>query len=427
MSCGFSKGFDSGDTFVLYSTYTGKCRVKALRAGAHQIELGTTFNLGGKSFQITNIDIKDHSDLDPKRQYQPAELAKRGSAKINLSDNRRAYILMLLSYKYIMILQKETAELKETEELLGQLPIDDARSLYPGSDFEAFVTGRLPLAQYQQYHRQFSNFNAGVDILYYTQMYLQFLYEHLGVLGVNDCEHYVAIFNVPDLDNAFYSPTGFMIYGTGDRMFKNLASPDTVAHELSHGLTKHTNNLVYQGESGALNEHASDVFAKVFEDYLYLQGGDEVRGCTDWEIGEDVAVDFKRKRLRDMEHPERGMQPQPSSFQGKHWVDPRNLAFDHGGVHVNSGVGNRLFRIVTAHYDEDTFRALKLFYRCYRQLNPRSDFKHFASLLVKEDPSVRQCLKEVNLGLQRPRWPAHPRWGFPPRWRRGYPPRWRPY
>ena len=33
-----------------------------------------------------------------------------------------------------------------------------------------------------------------------------------------------------------------------------------IGHELTHGVTQHEANLVYSGQSGALNESISDVF-----------------------------------------------------------------------------------------------------------------------------------------------------------------------
>jgi bacillolysin len=54
------------------------------------------------------------------------------------------------------------------------------------------------------------------------------------------------------------------------------------AHELTHGVTSSTSNLVYRGQSGALNEAMSDIFAALVE---MENGGsyDEV-----WQLGEAV-------------------------------------------------------------------------------------------------------------------------------------------
>jgi len=63
------------------------------------------------------------------------------------------------------------------------------------------------------------------------------------------------------LDNAFWDG-GQMAYGDGDgRVFARFTgSLDVVAHELTHGVQSFTSNLDYAGQSGALNEHFSDVF-----------------------------------------------------------------------------------------------------------------------------------------------------------------------
>lgn len=395
----------------MYATYTGLVKVQARVCPDGTVSTSCGLSIQNRVMNVVCLDVREHSHLDPRRQYQPRDLARFRSARIDPKDNRSAYGLMLVSYDHIMTLQKETKEQAHTRQLMGYFDFsaDPAfREFFqrhePGTSFDSFVQGKLDLAHYQRLHRQFGNFNAGVDILYYTQMYLQFLYEVVGRVGINDDPNYVALFNVPKLDNAFYTPTNFMIYGSGDKMFRNLASPDTVAHELTHGLTKTINNLEYKAESGALNEHASDAFAKAFEDYLYLMNADnpQVRGETDWEIGEDVTVDFRRKRLRDMNDPSRGLQPQPSFYRGKFWSDTNRLDIDHGGVHINSGVPNRLYRLVTALYDENSIRSTQLFYECYCQLNKHSTFQDLCDLLAARDPNVKPCLQAVGLNPTEP-------------------------
>lgn len=42
---------------------------------------------------------------------------------------------------------------------------------------------------------------------------------------------------------------------------------DVTAHELTHAVTQHTSNLIYEGESGGLNESMSDIFGNVCEWY----------------------------------------------------------------------------------------------------------------------------------------------------------------
>lgn len=49
---------------------------------------------------------------------------------------------------------------------------------------------------------------------------------------------------------------------------------DVVGHEFTHGVTRHTSNLTYQGESGALNESFSDIFGVMVEK--------SIQGTEDW-------------------------------------------------------------------------------------------------------------------------------------------------
>jgi Zn-dependent metalloprotease len=155
--------------------------------------------------------------------------------------------------------------------------------------------------------------------------------------------------------NAYWDPERKqMVFGEG------YAQPlDVTAHEVTHALTESTANLEYRGESGALNESISDIFASNIDP-------------DDWEIGEELP----EGAIRDMANPERFDQP-------THVDDYQDLAddVDHGGVHINSGIPNRayynmvqligreaseqiVYRAVTEHLESDSgfedFRAASL-------------------------------------------------------------------
>src|SRR4030066_1643468 len=72
-------------------------------------------------------------------------------------------------------------------------------------------------------------------------------------------------------------------FGDGTANNTPLVSIDIVSHEMTHGVTEYTANLVYQDESGALNESFSDVFGTAIEFF-----GDPIN--ADWFIGEDFDV-----------------------------------------------------------------------------------------------------------------------------------------
>ena len=76
-----------------------------------------------------------------------------------------------------------------------------------------------------------------------------------------------------------------MVYGDGDGdVFSPLgAALDVVAHELTHGVTDFTSDLIYFNESGALNEGLSDIFSAAAE--AWIDGG--INDDT-WKLGEDI-------------------------------------------------------------------------------------------------------------------------------------------
>ena len=66
-------------------------------------------------------------------------------------------------------------------------------------------------------------------------------------------------------NNAYWDGTR-MTYGDGDGTnFTPLVSLDVTGHEISHGVTQYSSNLLYQSESGALNESFSDIFGNLIE------------------------------------------------------------------------------------------------------------------------------------------------------------------
>ncbi|MEU3982329.1 M4 family metallopeptidase [Streptomyces sp. NPDC026672] len=146
-----------------------------------------------------------------------------------------------------------------------------------------------------------------------------------------------------DYDNAFWDGEQ-MVFGDGDgRIFGDFTqSPDVIGHELTHGVTQYTANLTYVGQSGALNEHLSDVFGSLVEQYAR----DETTEEANWLIGEELLrPGVQGVALRSMQAPgtaydddELGKDPQPA-----HMDDYVRTFADNGGVHINSGIPNHAF------------------------------------------------------------------------------------
>ena len=143
--------------------------------------------------------------------------------------------------------------------------------------------------------------------------------------------------------NAFYAGDGVMVYGeglppnlrltNGQRVEYLAGALDVVAHELTHGVTDFTSGLIYQGESGALNESFSDMMAAGAE--FFYQG--TAPGNPDYLVGEDV---FVPGGIRSMQNPTAYGDPDHYSVR---FTGPE----DNGGVHINSGIPNHVFYLAT--------------------------------------------------------------------------------
>lgn len=129
--------------------------------------------------------------------------------------------------------------------------------------------------------------------------------------------------------NAFWDGTR-MVFGDGNNFYKPFAPLDITGHEITHGLSEHTSGLIYQGESGALNESFSDIFGACVEWHADSIG-------ANWLIGEKIGFTF-----RSMSNP--NAYDDPDTYQGIMWYSGTS---DFGGVHTNSGVQNYWFYLLS--------------------------------------------------------------------------------
>jgi Zn-dependent metalloprotease len=185
-----------------------------------------------------------------------------------------------------------------------------------------------------------------------------------------------------DYDNEFWDGTR-MVFGDGDgEVFTGFtASITVVGHELAHGVTEHTAGLLYQGQSGALNESVSDVFGALTEQHSLGQTAEEAT----WLIGAGIfTAAVQGDALRSMKAPGTaydddvlGKDPQPA-----HMRDYVGTNEDNGGVHINSGIPNRAFYLVAAALGGHAWeRAGVIWYRTLTggTLTPTADFAAFAT------------------------------------------------
>ena len=142
------------------------------------------------------------------------------------------------------------------------------------------------------------------------------------------------------LDNAFWNGEQ-MVYGDGDgTTTRNYSGAiDVVAHELTHGVTEFTSNLIYQDESGALNESFSDIMGTSVEFFAAANGLDPSAG-PDWFLGEDVMLSpDEAPGFRNMADPAEDGDPD-------HYSERQIWGGDNGGVHTNSGIPNHAYYLL---------------------------------------------------------------------------------
>ncbi len=132
--------------------------------------------------------------------------------------------------------------------------------------------------------------------------------------------------------NAFWDGSR-MTYGDGNGApYTPLTSVDIAGHELTHGLTNFTANLVYAAESGALNESFSDIFGTAIENYGRP-------GDWDWLMSDDIGAPF-----RNLSNP--NAFGHPDTYFGTFWAPLAGP--DNGGVHSNSGVQNYWYYLLVS-------------------------------------------------------------------------------
>lgn len=171
------------------------------------------------------------------------------------------------------------------------------------------------------------------------------------------------------------------------------ATDDVIAHEWGHAYTEYTSGLIYQYQSGALNESFSDVWGETIDlinnyqdegENLSIRTGTSCSGSLRWKMGEDATA--FGGAIRDMWNP--NCNGDPGSV-----LDVDNYfcgTADSGGVHSNSGVPNHLYALLTdgGTYNGYTMtglgfvKAAHLWWRAQKNyLTPTSDFANFADAL----------------------------------------------
>lgn len=194
----------------------------------------------------------------------------------------------------------------------------------------------------------------------------------------------LSLINIADsdgggLDNAFWNGQA-MFYGNGKIGFTPLAGGlDVAGHEMTHGVVEKSANLVYQNESGALNESFADVFGVMID-------------RDNWNIGETVAKKsyFPTGIMRSMSDPHNGGNSlNDNGWQPKHMNEKYNGGEDNGGVHINSGITNHAFYLFATNPSVGKEKAEKVYYRALTQYLVKS------SVFIDARAAVVQAAKDL--------------------------------
>ena len=183
---------------------------------------------------------------------------------------------------------------------------------------------------------------AGVDAHYYANLVDDFYaatfqrnsIDNAGMPIISTVHYDVAYCN------AFWNGEQ-MTYGDGDgpACLPLSGGLDVVSHELTHGVTEYTSNLIYENESGALNEAFSDMMGNSAEFWAEARNLDPTVE-PDWLIGEDVipagVYGGTTAGFRNMGDPKDDGDPD-------HYSERYTGTNDNGGVHTNSGIPNHAY------------------------------------------------------------------------------------
>ncbi|MFC8538644.1 M4 family metallopeptidase [Streptomyces sp. NPDC057249] len=128
-------------------------------------------------------------------------------------------------------------------------------------------------------------------------------------------------------NNAFWDGSK-MVYGQGGGDYRTFsADTDVVGHEMTHGVVTHTANLVYAGQSGAMNEAIADYFGNAIDlEANHVSMDDPDAGL----LGEDLCTDAGPREcaLRDLND---------GATTSKNFIGVTYRG-DNGGVHLNSTI-----------------------------------------------------------------------------------------
>jgi len=230
--------------------------------------------------------------------------------------------------------------------------------------------------------------------LQFFNLIYDFFYSALNRESYDNKNAAMRIFkNVGDgYNNAFWDGAQFK-FGNGDQeAFRTFWIQSVCTHEAMHAVTEWVSGLKYVGESGALNESISDVFAVAVDQLLANQTPNE----ANWLIGENIFMgNINGKALRtfkdELAYNDEWIGRDP---QAKHMRDYYYGDLDNGGVHLNSGIPNHAFYQFCMLTQQNSWQMpLNVWWNALLISRPDTNFKQFA------DHTMKSCLPQYQDAL----------------------------
>ena len=162
--------------------------------------------------------------------------------------------------------------------------------------------------------------------------------------------------------NAYWTPyEERLVFGDGDgsQYMAFGGALDVVAHEFSHAVVSATASLVYENQSGALNESFADVMSVMVD-------------REDWIQGEDIMGPYaSQSAIRSLADP--NLYGHPATMD-----EYRDISWDHGGVHINCGIPSHAAYLVGSSQGREVTE--KVWYRTLNQghVGPYANFRDMA-------------------------------------------------
>ncbi|MGW1100973.1 M4 family metallopeptidase [Streptomyces sp. NPDC002455] len=174
--------------------------------------------------------------------------------------------------------------------------------------------------------------SGAVDAHWAAGQVYDYYRNHFGRAGLDGADGYIyslvgVVANGQPYNNAFWDGAK-MVYGQGGGDYRTFsADTDVVGHEMTHGVVEHTANLVYAGQSGAMNEAIADYFGNAIDLEANHQSMDDPDAGL---LGEDLCTTLAPRdcALRDLND---------GATTSKNFIGTTYRG-DNGGVHLNSTI-----------------------------------------------------------------------------------------